>query len=314
METEIVTDENDIGPFVTSDEEPWAMVPQWLIKSNVSGNAIRVWCGLYRYVTFGARSLECFPGKTRLQEDLDVAKSTLERGFAELQKVGALQITERWAANGDQISNLYHLTTRCPTRYKVPESPPRRSGRGARSVGLAHPASRVQTISIESDPKNHMSADSPLPAEAGQEEPHFLVPGNEMAKPSPSVNKDHSAPAMTSRVSPHQTSKSRRTEIDLGVRGGLKNKNGRRNVIDHDLDFMDALRWEYRDWAGLEETLVMAKVDHYYKLSADGQRLHVTRYAANGYKWWKEAQDKTKFTRISGAPIGAPAHQLPFLD
>lgn len=91
---------------VTTDIGPFAMVPEWLLYSGVSTNAICVFATLHRFSD--KVSSEAYPGREKMAELTHLSVSTVDRAVKELQVIGAVTVTPRYEG-GRQTANLYHL-------------------------------------------------------------------------------------------------------------------------------------------------------------------------------------------------------------
>ena len=92
---------------LTVENPKFEMIPHWVMDhEKVTGNAVRVYLILRRYSDANNRS---FPSRRRVARDLGVAVATIDSAIDVLVSIGALTVTARWAASGDQTSNLYTL-------------------------------------------------------------------------------------------------------------------------------------------------------------------------------------------------------------
>ena len=96
-------------PSVT-DRQPFAIVPEWLLYSPVSANAIRLYAVLHRH----AGPHGAYPSNGRLCELMGVAENTVRRALDELSKIGAVEVRAHFDENGRQTSNDYILDPRGP--------------------------------------------------------------------------------------------------------------------------------------------------------------------------------------------------------
>jgi len=92
--------------MIVVDRGPFEMVPHWLLHSDVTAQAIRLYLLLRKH---GDGEGMAFPGRKRLAEQLKASKSTVDRAKAELVAVGALCETQRVSDAGDWTSNEYHV-------------------------------------------------------------------------------------------------------------------------------------------------------------------------------------------------------------
>lgn len=98
---------------VTSDVGPWSIVPEWLLDTEVSDRAVRLYATLGRYAD---RNGESFASRRTLASRLRCSVDSVDRAARELIGAGALSISARTAEDGNQTTNLYHLTLAAPVR------------------------------------------------------------------------------------------------------------------------------------------------------------------------------------------------------
>lgn len=89
----------------TNHGDFFAVVPEQLIYSSVSGTAIKVYCALRRH---GSDPANCYPSHKRLAELTQMAVPTVRRAITELVEAGWVVIEQRFNGNG-QTSNGYHV-------------------------------------------------------------------------------------------------------------------------------------------------------------------------------------------------------------
>lgn len=87
----------------------FAIVPEWILDSDISAQAVRLYAVLRRYAdATGA----CFPSRKTLATRLKVeSPKTVDRAIKELVDIGALVVEARRDETGDQTSNLYLVLT-----------------------------------------------------------------------------------------------------------------------------------------------------------------------------------------------------------
>lgn len=87
----------------------FSVVPTWLVLSDVSDRALRLYAVLAHYA--GAKGA-AWPARSTLARDLRCSVSSIERALRELTALGAVSITQRRDAAGDLTSSLYtvHVT------------------------------------------------------------------------------------------------------------------------------------------------------------------------------------------------------------
>lgn len=93
----------DEGTSITSDTGAFALLPEWVLLSEVSDRAIRLYCVFARHAD--KQSSQCFPGRKRLAAMLRTSVATVDRAVKELEDIGALSKQERRRADGSQTSN-----------------------------------------------------------------------------------------------------------------------------------------------------------------------------------------------------------------
>lgn len=95
---------SDIGPF--------SIVPEWVLLSGVSAEAVRLYALLGRYANSEG---EAWPSVETLAKQLRVSPLTVRRKIRELVDLGCLKVTERKAESGGNQSNLYRVIHAKPT-------------------------------------------------------------------------------------------------------------------------------------------------------------------------------------------------------
>ena len=85
--------------------EPFAMVPEWLLLSQATGNAIKLFAILHRHDGDGG----IFPSRHRLADLMRCSVDTIDRLTHQLEKLGAITVEVRFADDGDRTSNAYRL-------------------------------------------------------------------------------------------------------------------------------------------------------------------------------------------------------------
>jgi len=83
----------------------FSIVPEWLIESNASDSAIRVYSALCRFADKDDGS--CFPSHMTIGKKCNKSVSTVKRALKELEKIGAITIEPRFIDDKGQTSNLY---------------------------------------------------------------------------------------------------------------------------------------------------------------------------------------------------------------
>jgi predicted transcriptional regulator len=85
----------------------FSIIPEWLISSNLSDNAIRVYVALYRFADKNDGT--CYPSVATIGKKCNKSPSSVKRGLKELKLIGAIEVRERYIEEKGQTSNLYIL-------------------------------------------------------------------------------------------------------------------------------------------------------------------------------------------------------------
>lgn len=86
----------------------FAIVPEWIILSDVSSNAVRLYAILNRYANSQGHA---WPSRKTLAEAMKCSTATVDRARDELVDLGAMTVIARKTDAGDPTSNLYVLHT-----------------------------------------------------------------------------------------------------------------------------------------------------------------------------------------------------------
>lgn len=98
----------------------FAIIPHWVLFSDLSSQAIRLYCVLRTYAD--NKTLESWPSRNTLAQDLQVESvKTVDRAIKELVDVGAIMVERRFK-NGEPQSNLYTLMS-LPSPKNVATTP-----------------------------------------------------------------------------------------------------------------------------------------------------------------------------------------------
>lgn len=87
----------------------FAVVPEWLLYADISGNAVRLYAILNRYANTRGHA---WPSRKTLADAMKCSPATVDRAREELQNVKAVTVVARRNPSGDPSSNLYILHTR----------------------------------------------------------------------------------------------------------------------------------------------------------------------------------------------------------
>ena len=107
-------------------EERFAIVPEWLLDSEISDCAVRLYAVLLRY---GQSSGARMPSRATLARRLHKKSTdTVDRAMRDLVDLGAVQVQPRYSGR-ERLTNLYRVRTSRPTRplgdsdLPVPDGP-----------------------------------------------------------------------------------------------------------------------------------------------------------------------------------------------
>ncbi len=138
---------SDIGPF--------SMVPEWLLDSEVSHGAIRLFAVLARYTNSGRVS---WPSRATLARRVHSSKDTVDRYIKELEGINALTVEHRKEKTKDgkliNRSNLYTIRF-TPPGVAASVRPPSRNGAATGSRATA----AQKDNQLELKPKNEEAFD-----------------------------------------------------------------------------------------------------------------------------------------------------------
>lgn len=134
-------------------KEPFAQIPEWLLRSAVSDRAVRAFGLLDRHADKEGRA---FPGRPKLAIALDCSTSSLDRALDELRDVGALVTTERFREDGSRSSNDYWLWPANPEKSSWVDTPLITGDEGGLVVadeGVSSPMTRQEREPEEREPE-----------------------------------------------------------------------------------------------------------------------------------------------------------------
>lgn len=75
----------------------FALIPEWVINRNVSGNAVKLYAILARHVD---QPRSAFPTTDTLAQAMGLSRATVRKSVAELQSIGAVEVIPQWTDNG----------------------------------------------------------------------------------------------------------------------------------------------------------------------------------------------------------------------
>jgi len=93
----------------------FAILPEWLVRENISAAAKVVYAGIWLYSD--AEKRKAFPSRARLSRDLNMSTSSIDRAIKELKEINAVSVKGRIRPDGGRSSNIYEL------RVTQPEGP-----------------------------------------------------------------------------------------------------------------------------------------------------------------------------------------------
>tara|TARA_R100000426_G_scaffold28169_2_gene23488 strand:- start:155 stop:895 length:741 start_codon:yes stop_codon:yes gene_type:complete len=107
----------------------FSIIPEWLIESNISDNALRVYSALYRFADKDDGS--CWPSIATIGRKCNKSTSSVKRAIKELKDHGAIEVKERFEDDKGQTSNLYIL--KLNPAFKSEPPPQTKNDTGGRS-------------------------------------------------------------------------------------------------------------------------------------------------------------------------------------
>lgn len=90
----------------------FAILPEWLVKYDISASAKIVYAGIWLYTDSEER--KAFPSRNRLSKDLNMSTSTIDRAIKELKEINAIVVKGRIRPDGGRTSNNYELRVTQP--------------------------------------------------------------------------------------------------------------------------------------------------------------------------------------------------------
>lgn len=141
----------------------FAMIPEWVLDSHISAQAVRLYCVLRRYADQGGR---CYPSRKRIADRMNVSPATVDRAVQELVDLGALLVRQRWnPETREHTSNEYTVLSnlRAGIRTSDETSP------ASEETGLLTDADLTRASMNESQEREntlaHASVSTTTPAE-----------------------------------------------------------------------------------------------------------------------------------------------------
>jgi hypothetical protein len=242
-------------------------IPEWLIESDASDKAVRVYALL---ATYADRDGRAFPGRKRIMERLGIGLTSYKGAIRDLVRVGALTVTERERDDGSRTTNLYtlHWTPPLDSGVVIATGDGREGDRGTGAEATDSRARDPLTLELGKTVKEET-----LAADAADATPPRLtkIDGRDLA---------FDTLAEVCGVDP-AGNRAREVGIALNGRKGAGGFKGIRTLV-----------WERRDdraatgGEGFERYLVDAieSAARVYRVEMDGARLTPLALA----KWWTD--------------------------
>ena len=125
----------------------FSIVPEWLIESDVSDNALRVYSALYRFADKDDGT--CWPSIATIGAKCNKSSSSVKRAIKELKELGAIEVKERYLEDQGQTSNLYIL--KLNPAFKSDTPPQTKSEQGGSSNMTHKPKSFNHSHNYKTD-------------------------------------------------------------------------------------------------------------------------------------------------------------------
>lgn len=138
---------------VRTDTGPFAMVPEWLLYSGISGNAIKLFAILHRHEGPGG----IHPSRKRLADLMGTSADTVDRYSRELEEAGALTKERRFSDEGDPTSNAYTLHFLRPGSRQSAASGSRQSAAGGSRQSAAQTRTHMNENPLNETPPTVVS-------------------------------------------------------------------------------------------------------------------------------------------------------------
>jgi hypothetical protein len=139
-------DENDDGPGVRGTG--YTTIPTWVLESDISDRAIRLFVILNRYV---GTNDNAWPSRKTLAEKCGrTSVPSIDRALRELVAIGAIQIEQRRRGDGSLTSSLYWLW---PKTLERADDQSRRHPLSPVTPGVASPVIHHEETTVRSNNK-----------------------------------------------------------------------------------------------------------------------------------------------------------------
>ena len=136
---------------IVSEFPHFSIVPEWLIESKISDNALRVYATLCRYAD--KHDGTCYPSIQTIGKRCHKSTSTVKRAIKELQDYNAIDVQPRFLDNqAGQTSNLYIIKFN-PAFTKYDTQPHIKNDIGG-SSNMTHKQKSINQSHIISDKTN----------------------------------------------------------------------------------------------------------------------------------------------------------------
>lgn len=121
-------------------------IPEWLLDSDASDRAIRLYALL---ATYADRNGSSFPGRAKIAKRLGCGETAYKSAVRELVRVGALDVEDRYREDGARTSNLYTLNWDQPGAIATGDG--RESDRGSDADAPGFHSPELRTMGKEED-------------------------------------------------------------------------------------------------------------------------------------------------------------------
>ena len=114
----------------TKDRTKFVMIPKWIMLSDLSSGAIRLYGALMSYAN--NETLQAFPSRKTLANDMHMKQAkSIDPYIDELKRFGALKVEKRLRKDGGHMSSLYTLVFDDPSIDVKGVAPENGQGRGS---------------------------------------------------------------------------------------------------------------------------------------------------------------------------------------
>jgi hypothetical protein len=98
--------------------EYFAIIPEWVVHSDISSNAVRLYAVLNRFANTNGKA---WPSRKTIADIMHTSTATVDRAKDELVEIKALTVEHRMTPQGDPSSNIYTLHTSSPVTKGTPK-------------------------------------------------------------------------------------------------------------------------------------------------------------------------------------------------